>query len=337
MDKNILDISWSTIFKVFVALVIFYILFQITDIVVMFVFALVISMLFNPAIDYLSRFHIPRVVSVISIYLGVFGLISFLIYLGVPSFTKEIRDFSALIPDYIDKMGPFMQSIGVQAFESTEVLMNAIKDSSEAIANNVFNALIVIFGGLSTTLFVLTMAIFISLEGNGVEKAIAIFSKPDGKERALSIWRKCRNQVSSWFLVRILCGLFIGIGSYIIFSLFNVNYAILFAVIAGVFNFVPFIGPFISAILFFVIISLDSVTKALFVVAAFSVIQIIESSILTPMLSRKFMGVSPVLVLLAIVIGGSLWGVLGAFLAIPLLGIIFEFFKEYMINKHKVE
>ena len=63
------------------------------------------------------------------------------------------------------------------------------------------------------------------------------------------------------------------------------------------------------------------------------IIQAIEGSVITPALSKKIMGVSPVLVLIALVVGGSLWGLFGAFLAIPLLGIIFEFFKMFLEKK----
>lgn len=334
MQKNVLDISWGAILKVFLALVVVYFLYQITDILVLFLFALVISMLFNPSVEFLRKVRIPRPVAVLFIYLSFFGILSLLVYLGVPGFAREIREFSTLVPEYLEKMSPLMQSIGMQAFESVDSIMELLKESSDKIAASMINALVAIFGGAFTTMFVITMAIFLSLEGNPVEKAIGVFASSDRRERALSIWRRCRVQVSSWFLVRILACLFVGISSYLVFYLFGVNYALLFSVIAGFFNLIPFIGPLVSGILFFIIISLDSVTKAAFVVLAFMIIQTIESSVLSPVLSRRFMGVSPVLVLIAIVIGGSLWGILGAFLAIPLLGILFEFFKEYMQKKN---
>lgn len=335
MEKNTLDITWGTIVKIFFALSVVYFLYQIGDILVLFLFALIISIMLSPAIDLMRRLRINRSVAVIFIYIVVFGSLSFLLYLGVPGFAKEIRDFSILVPEYFEKMTPFMQKLGVEALESVDNLLDYLKESSDAIAANVFNALVVVFGGIFSTLFVITMSIFLSLEGNIVEKAIGKLTSLDNRTQALSIWKKCRSQVSRWFLVRVVASVFVGLLSYLVFYLFDVNYALLFAVIAGFFNFIPYIGPIVSAGLFFVVISLDSLEKAIFTLIAFVIIQTIESSILSPLLSRRFMGVSPVLVLMAIVIGGSLWGALGAFLAIPILGILFEFFKEYVEKKNE--
>lgn len=333
MERSLLDISWGTVVKVILAVVSVYFLYQISDILVLFIFALIISIMLNPAVDLLRRLRIPRGVAVIFIYFGFFGLLSFFIYLGIPGFVKEIREFSLLLPQYFERMSPFMQQLGVEAFESVDVFFETLRESSEAIAQNVFNVLVIIFGGMFSALFVITMSVFLSLEGSIVEKGIGKFTSVNNRENALTIWKKCRKQVSNWFLGRVLAGIFVGLLSFLVFYLFDVNYALLFALIAGLFNFIPYLGPVVSGGLFFVIIALDSVEKAVFVLIAFAIIQTIESSVLTPLLSRRFMGVSPALVLIAIVIGGSLWGALGAFLAIPILGILFEFSKEYLEQK----
>lgn len=135
-------------------------------------------------------------------------------------------------------------------------------------------------------------------------------------------------------MVRILACLFVGVSSFLVFYLFEINYAIIFAIVGGLLNFIPFAGPAIAGLLFFVITALDSITQAFFVLIAYMIIQAIEGSVITPSLSKKIMGVSPVLVLIALVVGGSLWGALGAFLAIPLLGIVFEFFKMFLEKKN---
>ncbi len=330
MEKSVLDITWGTIFKFLLAVVGVYFLYQIADILVLFLFALIISIMLNPAVSLVRRLRIPRSVAVIAIYFGFFGILSFAIYLGVPGLADEVSEFYYSVPEYFERISPVMQKLGVEALESADSFLELLRDSSDAIAAGVFNALIVIFGGLFSAIFVITMAIFLSLEGNVVEKTIGKLAPAEKRTQALSLWKRARNQVSNWFLGRVLAGLFVGVLSYIVFYLFDVNYALLFALIAGLFNFIPYIGPVVSGGIFFVIISLTSLEKAVFVLIAFGIIQTIESSVITPLLSRRFMGVSPVLVLIAIVIGGALWGALGAFLAIPILGILFEFFKEYL-------
>jgi predicted PurR-regulated permease PerM len=336
LEKNTLDISWGAIIRVFIALVIIYLLYQVAEIIIWFIFALIISILFNPTVDFLKRAKIPRIIGVVIVYFGFFGVLAFLVYFITPGLYAEVKRFSLLLPDYIEKISPFLRYIGVEGFSTMDDIVEALRSSSEEVTKNVFNALLIVFGGLSTAFFIITMAIFLSLEGNNVEKAIKLLVSEDQKNQAINIWKKCRNQVTSWFLVRILASIFVGISSFFVFFVFGINYALIFAIIGGVFNIIPFAGPAIAAAIFFVITSLDSLTQALFVLTAFLIIQAIEGSVVSPALSKKIMGVSPALVLFAIVAGGSLWGVMGAFLAIPLMGIIFEFSKSFLEKKKEL-
>jgi predicted PurR-regulated permease PerM len=332
-EKQTLDISWGSILKIFLTMVIFYLLYQVMDVLVWFIFALIISILFNPIVNFLKKLKIPRVIGVVAVYFTLFGLVALFVGVITPGLYNEIKKFSILLPDYIERISPFLQYIGVEGFATLEELINVLRESSEEVRKGTMSTLAVIFGGISATFFIITMAIFLSLEGNGIEKAIKLLFSGEQKENILFTWRKCRNQVSSWFLVRILSCLFVGVTSFLVFYLFEINYAILFAIVGGLLNFIPFAGPAIAALIFFVITALDSVTQAFFVLIAFLIIQAIEGSVITPALSKKIMGVSPALVLISIVVGGSLWGVLGAFLAIPLLGIVFEFFKLFLEKK----
>lgn len=333
VEKQTLDISWNSILKIFLAVVVFYLLYQVMDVLVWFIFALIISILFNPVVNFLKKLRIPRVVGVVVVYFVFFGLIALFISVITPGLYNEIKRFSLLLPDYIERLAPFLQYIGVEGFTTIEELLEVLKESSEEVRKGVMNALTVIFGGVSATFFIITMAIFLSLEGNGIEKAIKLLVSEEQKDNILFVWRKCRNQVSSWFLVRTLACLFVGLSSFLVFYVFEINYAIIFAIVGGLLNFIPFAGPAIAGLIFFAITALDSVTQAFFVLIAYMIIQAIEGSVITPALSKKIMGVSPVLVLIALVVGGSLWGLFGAFLAIPLLGIIFEFFKMFLEKK----
>ncbi len=333
--KQYLDISWASIIKVFFALAVIYLLYEVAEILVWFIFALVISILFNPAVNFLRKLRIPRIIGTILVYFTFFGIVSLLLYAIIPSLYTEIKNFSILLPDYIERISPFLSNLGVEGFATLDDIVELLRESSDEVARGVFSAITLIFGGLSTAFFIIVMAIFLSLEGNSIEKAIGILVSDKQKEQAINTWKKCRNQVGSWFLIRIIACIFVAITSFFVFYLFGVKYALIFAIIGGVFNLIPYAGPAVAGLLFFLITALDSVPQAVFIFTAFMIIQAIEGSILTPALSKKIMGVSPALVLIAIVVGGTLWGILGAFLAIPLLGIVFEFTKAFLEKKRE--
>lgn len=328
--EKILDVSWRTILKVSIAIVIFYILFSIRQILIWFVFALTLSILFNPAISFLEKRKIPRSLAVIFVYVGVFGLLGILIYMMVPIFASEVQRFLEFFPSYFERISPPLRSLGLEAFENIETFLKAIEGGLAGMANNIFSALFVLFGGVFTTLFVIVTAIFLSLEGGAVERALILLFPKKYEAQVSSVWKRCRKKVAGWFGGRILACIFVGVASYITFIVFTVKYPFTLALFAGVFNFVPYIGPLLTGIILFLIIFPTDAWIGIFVIIVFALIQQIENSILSPLLMKKFVGLPPVLVLLSLVIGGDLWGVLGAILAVPLFGIVFEFLKGFL-------
>lgn len=336
-NEKILDISWSTFLKIALVIIAFYILYQIKDILVWFILALIISVLFNPAVDFLRRLKIPRVLAVSLLYIGSFGILALLVYLLAPIFVSEVQQFSQILPQYFEKVSPPLKDLGIRAFEDTETLINTLGGTLNKVAGNILNILFLIFGGIFTTIFILTCAIFLSLEGKGVERSLILLFPKRYETYVSSLWKRCQKRVSSWFLTRILSCLFVGLLSYFVFLIFKSPYPFSLGLLAGTLNFVPVVGPIITALVLFIIISLDSISKAVFLLIAFALIQLIEGNILLPLLTKKFVGLSPVLVLMSLAIGGVLWGFLGAILAVPLAGILFEFLKDFFKKRREEE
>lgn len=336
-NEKILDISWGTFLKISLVIISFYILYQIKDILIWFILSLIISILFNPAIDFFRKLKIPRVLAVSFLYIGSFGILALLVYLIAPIFVSEIQQFSQILPQYFEKISPSLKGLGIPLFEDTESLINTLGGTLNKIAGNVLNILFLIFGGIFTTIFILTCAIFLSLEEKGIEKSLILLFPKRYDGYVSSLWRRCQKRVSSWFLTRILSCLFVGLLSYFVFLLFKTAYPFSLGLLAGALNFVPVVGPIITAVVIFIIVSLDSVSKAVFLLIVLTLIQLIENNILTPLLTKKFVGLSSVLVLMSLAIGGVLWGFLGAILAVPLTGIIFEFLKDFFKKRREEE
>jgi predicted PurR-regulated permease PerM len=335
--EKVLDLSWDTIFKIALSILLFYFFLQIKDVVIWFVFAIIISILFNPSIDFLKKIKIPRAVGASIIYILAFGTLSLTFYSVIASLVSELEQFSQVVPSYLKEISPLLRDLGIEAFDNIQDLINTIKGSLIELTTAVFNASFAFFGGIFTTLFVITMAFFLSLEEKIIDRAVFLIFPKRYEEYAISLWKRSQKQVSGWFLSRILSCIFVGSATYISALILNIRYPLSFGLVAGIFNFIPYIGPLVSSIFFFLITVMDGFGKAIFIVIVFQIIQLIENGILTPVLSKKFIGLSPVIVLLSLSIGGILWGVLGAFLAVPLAGITFQFVKEFLEKKKQEE
>ena len=334
--EKVLDISWGTIFKISLTLIIFYIIYLIKDILVWFIFALIISVLFEPAIKFLQKFKMPRIVSVVLVYVVFFGALGLSLYLTIPMFIGEIQQFSQLFPQYFEKLAPPLQGLGIEAFNSMDSFTVTLGDILQNASSNIFSALALLFGSIGSTLFILAIALFLSFEEKAMEKVIALLAPKRLEGYVLSLWERSQSKVSGWFGSRILTSAFVGIAVFITLTLFDVKYSFILALLSGIFDFIPVLGPFIIGALVFILISLDSWLKALFVLIAFFLIQQIEGNILSPILTKKFVGLPPVLVLISLSVGAQLLGMLGAILAIPLAGILYEFIRDFL-KKRKEE
>jgi len=330
MNEKILDISWRTVLKLAIAVGVFYILYSIRQILMWFIFAVTISLLFEPAVDFLQKKKIPRTLAVLFIYIVFFGILGILIYLMVPIFINEIQNFLDFFPEYFQKVSPMLQDLGFNAFQNIETFLSSFQDFLKGISKNVFTALSSVFGGIFATLFVIIMSLFLSLEEKAVEKALILLFPKNYEAKVLDVWDKCRKKVSGWFAGRLLGCLFVGVASYIAFLIFDVKYPFTLALFSGVFNFVPYIGPLTTGLVLFLIVFPVSALKGILAIATLIIIQSIENNIVSPLLMKKLVGLPPVLVLLALVIGADLWGFLGAVLSIPLFGILFEFLQGFL-------
>ena len=332
-ENQTLDISWGTILKVGVAFLGFYILYLIKDILVWIIFALIISILLNPAIDFLQKRKIPRILSAILIYLLVFGIFGLLIYLVAPVFVSEIQQFAQLFPQYFEKSAPFLRSLGMAAFENFETFTKVIQDWLIKASASIFSAIVGIFGGIISTITIFTIALFISLEEGGIERAIRLISPRKYEDYILNLWQKSQNKVAGWFGSRILSCLFVGLMIVLSAKILSIKYAYSFGIITGITNIIPIIGPIIAGIIIFIFTVLDSLWKTVLILVSLALINQIEGNVLTPILTKKFIGLPPVLVIISLMIGGRLWGILGAILVIPLAGVIYEFLRDFLREK----
>lgn len=329
-EERVLDISWGTILKIAITFLCFYLIYLVRDILIWVIFALIISLLFNPVINFLQRRKIPRAAATVLIYVGIFGILALLIYYIFPPVISETQQFLQLFPQYFEKISPPLKGLGIEAFESFEVFTKAFQDWLARASSSIFSAIASIFGGIFAALTIFTIAIFLSLEEKGVERVVGLISPRKYEAYVLDLWQASQTKISGWFGSRILSCLFVGLATLIACKVLAIKYAFSFAILAGITDLVPVIGPIIAGIIIFICTALTSWWKAIFILIVFILIQQIENDILTPILAKKFVGLPPVFVLIALLIGGKLWGILGAILAIPLAGIIYEFLRDFL-------
>jgi predicted PurR-regulated permease PerM len=331
-QEQVLDISWETISKIFVSIFIFYVIYLAREIAIWFLFALAISIILDPAINFFTKIHIPRIISVLIVYLSIFGILGLLIYITAPLFISEMRQFVQYLPGYFEQISPVLRQFGVDTAQNfndfTGTLTNSLQQSSQGI----IKALMTFFGGVAASISILTMAFFFSLEEKSAEKGLLLLCPAKYEEQIQNIFERVQKKVAGWFAARLLACIFVGIASFIVFYIFGVKYAFILALLSGFLNFIPYIGPWITTVLLVIMIAISSGSwmTVLYVLIAVVVVQEIENKLLTPLLMKKMTDIPPVLVLISLLVGAKLFGFLGMIFAVPVFGIIYEAMKEFL-------
>ncbi len=334
--KKTIDISWGAIVKIGLALAIGWALFLARDVLLLAFFGLIISTLFNPAIDLLEKIKIPRTAGVLLVYFSMLGLIGSMIYLAAPLFVVETQQLGQLFPTYFEKVAPVMSGMGFAIFQNMDAFVAAVRDWMVGASSSIIGSLAAVFGGILAMVTVFTAAMFFSLEEGGVKRSIALIV-PNGHEKtALAWWDRAQVKISGWFMARFAGMLAVGVFTSLACWALGVRYPIFLGFVAGIADIVPFIGPLFAGALIAMAGLLDSWQVAVLAVAFFTLIQQVENNIVIPLLSKKFIEFPAILVLLSLLVGDALWGLAGAILAIPMFGLLYDFVHDYLIKTKKI-
>ena len=324
--------------KIAVGFLIFYLVYLTREILIWLVFALIISVLFNPAVNFFQKWRLPRPLSAILVYVGIFGAFGGTIYLVAPPFFSEALQFVGLFPQYFEKISPPLSGLGIAAFENMDSFIKTVEGWLTEASAGIFSAITVVFGGIFSVLTIFALAIFLSIEAREVERVIVLLAPKRYEEYVLDLWKKCQLKISKWFGSRILLSFFVGFMTFIACYVLNIKYAVSFGLLAGVLDIIPLIGPVIAGIVIVVFALAEGFwIKALFILIILILIQQIEGNILTPILTKRLIGLPAVLVLVGLMVGAQLWGVLGAILAVPLFGILYEFLGDFLKKRKERE
>ncbi len=334
---EMIDITWRGIFKVIAAIILFWIIYLLRSVIVWAVLALIISALFNPVIELLEKRKINRVSAAIIVYLGFLLICALLLMVTVPPLIAETQYFSSNFSEYFAKVPPFLSNLGLNSLEGISSLNSTLNDGLVKISGNIFHIFSSLFGSIFSGITIFVLAIYMSIEERDIIKGIRLVSPKQFEEEVLNRWQRSQYHVSAWFGSRVLSCIGVAIMTFLLCVFLKIKFALVLALLAGVLNIVPMIGPIISGLIVMAFAFFDSIPKLIVATIFLFIIQQIESNLLMPIFSKKMSGLPAVLVLLSILIGGVLGGIVGAILAIPFAGILFEGLRDYFNHRKNRE
>ncbi|MDU1954784.1 MAG: AI-2E family transporter [Peptoniphilus lacydonensis] len=344
------------------------------------IIAVIFAYIIDPLVNYLERKGIKRQFGVIIVYITVILIFAVLIISVIPKTINEISNLLTSLPDMVDtltknvndSMSEFFAKFNVELpdnfidvykksnpkvegnVETPEIVSNILDSITKAVnklvgnmqeslmksASNLLSKLYGLVTGAFRLLLVLIFSFYFSVDKEKftlkLKKAIPNKHRKDVTYLATRI----DTALQQFIRGRLLMAIFVGVLTMIYLLILRVDFAIIIGLITCVADIIPYIGPFLGCAPAVLFAFMDSPIKALWVLILFVLIQWVENNILAPKLIGDSTGLSPLIVLISIIIGGGLFGVWGMVISVPITSIIFilvDFVKIKYNDRYSVD
>lgn len=287
-----------------------YFLWIIRELLFSLLIAFIVMSALRPIAGFLKRKGMPRQAAIFVVFFGFVLVFVSLVSLIVPPIFSETAAFFRNFPALEKKLSP----------EITKYVdLSSFFQYVPSVTNNIFSIVGNVFSNFLFIITTLFFALYFLLEESLIRKFFTIFLSDEELDHYEIIVTHVESRLTSWFWGQITLMLIIGFMSYVGLVLLGIKYAVPLAVLAGLLEAVPTIGPILSAIPAILIGLSDSYITGTFILALYFIIQQAENTLIVPIVMKKATGISPILILIALVIGGKVGGVLGVLLSIPML------------------
>lgn len=285
--------------------------------------AIIISSGLDFIVDFLERRKIPRTLAVILIFLGLLLLAAAVIYLIIPFVVADLN--GVIISLNQSKLGAWLgPAFNLKANQSVGALINKLTAQIWGGDTSPLDTLSTLLGSAGLAIAVVIISFYLTISRDGVERFIRAVIPLAYEAPALSIYQRSRKKIGMWFRMQIFASFIMWALVWGSLSLLGLKHAFLIGMFAAVFELVPFVGPILAGAVAFLFALADSTILALYTLIVFLVLHQFEAHVMIPLLTRRAVGLHPVIVIVSLLIGLELAGLLGAVIAVPLAAVLQE-------------
>ncbi|MBI5645143.1 AI-2E family transporter [Candidatus Kaiserbacteria bacterium] len=335
-----ISITTGTVIKAVCILAAAWLIFFLRDVVLIVLTAVVIASALEPGVRALVRRRIPRVVAVLAIYALMIGAFFVLFYSFFPSVLKDFATFASSLPTYLDT---FAHSEAVDTYTnilglpspasiSTADFMDGFRGIFNFGASSAgpLNAAGRILGGLLSFILIMVFSFYFALQETGVDDFLRIVAPKKHQSYVQDLWRRSQHKIGLWMQGQLVLAVLIAVLVYLSLTILGVPHALVLALIAGLFELIPVFGPILAAVPAVIIGFVSGgAFFGLVIAGVYMLIQQFENHLIYPQVVTRVVGVPPLLVILALIIGAELAGALGVILSVPVAATLQELVKDF--------
>lgn len=342
-----ISISTGTMFRFLFIILALVALFYLKNLVLVLLTSIVLASFIESAVVRFRRFRVPRTLTVVVVYVVALAAIVGLFYTIVPIFFNEVSSLVDSLSAYIPQTSILHNLSGANpTLGNTRELVSDIAGNSSlhslvgdaqslalGVSGGFIQTISFLFGGLLNVALIVVISFYLSLQERGIENFLRIVTPRKSESYVIGLWQRTERKIGLWMQGQLLLGLIIGVLTYVGLTLLGVKYALIIALTAALFELIPFglIIAIVPAVLFAYLGG--GVLLMLKVFAWFVIIQQFENYLLAPLLVKKVVGISPLVVILSVLVGAELAGFWGLILAVPVAVFLLEYLSD--VEKRK--
>ncbi len=338
--NRVIEISSGTILRIIFILLLLWFLYLVLDILALVFIAIIIVSAIDPIVDWFQRKKIPRSLTVLVVYIVFLSIFGLAIGLLVPPLSSEIRGLGESFPQLVEKVSGYFRI--AQDYAVSHNLQQQITNFTgnfaekvSQIGSSVFSGTISFISGIFSLVVVLSIAFYMSVQEKGIKKFFASLAPEEHQDYISGLVDRAQFKMGRWLQGQLFLMLIIFVLDYLGLLIIGAPYALVLALIAGILEIIPYIGPIISAVIAAAISFLHSPLTSLLVLGLFVLVQQLEGYVITPLVMKKAVGLNPVVVILALMIGAKLAGVVGIIIAVPIATVIGEVVRDLTKKEEK--
>jgi len=314
-----------------------YVAWLVHDVLLIVYVSALFAVVLMPLVNFIRRLRIrgwqpSRVVAILLLFLVVVGLAGLFVGIAVPPVASDLNQFARELPTRGPQLLAKAQRLPLVKNIDLSSLSAKLQDIASTSATYLLLSIRNGAGKLVDVLTGVILTVYFMLEGESAYAWFLSFFPSDRRERLDRVLSRAELRMGKWLLGQGSLMLILGLVSTIAFLALKVRYAYALGVLMGVFNLIPIVGALISVSIALIVAAIDSWGRALGVLIVYLVYAQVENSILTPRIMKSSVGLSGLSVLIALLLGASLAGVVGALVSVPTAVLVGELLDEYLVK-----
>lgn len=287
--------------------------------------AILLAAAVAPAARFFARRGVPRGVTILLVYLLILLILIGVVALVVPLVVHEVDSLRAALPGYADALQRQVARVAPDQAGSFSTGGTAQQLSGRlgSVAGELTGVLLALVSTSISVILILVIAFFLAAEENFATLVIGRFVPPQQRQRVQGMMGKMGTRLGQWARAQLLLALFFGVAFGIGLRVAGVHYAVTLGVVGGVLEIIPYVGGFITVALAVLIALTQQPLLVIVVVVWYTIVVELEGHVIAPKLMDRVLGIHPLVVVVALFLGGEALGILGALLAVP-IAIVFQ-------------